>query len=266
MADTRIRRLSLLTPTLTSRRKFLAATRDSVRAARALTDWQIDWLVALADDNPGPVAHVLSGEAQLLAWTSLPGRIGPSVGRNVALAAAAPGWVMALDDDDLLDCPGLAALLAEAALSSAGWLSFNHVLFDGARTIHWHEQPRSWQAGELEEHWTTPFPFHPSAMIVRRELALAAGGWPALPANEDLGFALAVSSLAPGASLPHIARHYRLHDSQAIAQPGYTGARTISFTIIEGQLNARRRAAGKSPLRAPTSVGTLGHERLDRST
>jgi glycosyltransferase involved in cell wall biosynthesis len=260
MTDDRV--LWILTPLVPGRLALAAEARDSVLAASGAAGragWRVRWIVSV--DGPAEAAAAMLG-ADALVIGDPAGRScrGVSVARNRALSRAAGGWVYPLDDDDLLDAAGLAAMLSDPALDMAGWASSNRVLLDGQRTVHWRDELRRWLPGDLEEAWAAPFPFHPNSVLVRTDIALAAGGWPAVPANEDLGFALAVSALADGVSLTHTVTRYRAWDGQAVNAAAYRPGKAESWTMIGAVVNARRAIRGDAPIRIPDIGERVGNE------
>jgi len=240
--------VTVVTAVLPARAEHLAYAAASVercRAAAAAGGWALEWIVVM--DGPGAAPRVRCDE-----FSRVPARAGISAARNVALAKAGGAWVVPLDGDDVLDEAGFAALLA--ALDGDRrlcWLSANRLLMDGRRTAHWNDEPRRWPAGALAERWTSPFAFHPNCLLVRTDVALRAGGWPAVPVNEDMAFALLVAEEAGGASTTPVLTRYRVWDRQETARPAYPAMKALSFSVIERFVNARRRLHGRAPVEAP---------------
>lgn len=235
-------------------------TAASVHATRRHLDpagIELEWIVCL--DGP---ATAPDNADHVVSW-----RVGRGVAaaRNAALAAATGDWITPLDADDLLDPAGLLAAThtAATAAGSVGWLGGNRLLTDGTRTPHWRDHPTDYRAGELAAHWTSPFPFHPNSVLIRRHTLLRSGGWPALGVNEDLAAVLLVSEAADGRTEPHVLTHYRVWDGQEVATPTYPHDKQTAFTAIEAILNARRAAAGRPPVHAPTPGPAHGRIRSE---
>ena len=96
-------------------------------------------------DGEGEIPALDSGLAQLQRIVTAGG---PAVARNHALAGLEDGgWVLALDGDDILDVPGLVALLTDHRLADVEWAAGNRVLLGGKRTPHWHDRVRRWEPG-----------------------------------------------------------------------------------------------------------------------
>ncbi len=244
--------LSIVTAVLPTAADHLAATARSVATARsaiARAGWNTTWVVVI--DGPGPLPQLDWPEETTVR--SLPVHAGTSTARNRALRECRPGWVLPLDADDLLDADGLVEVLTDTqALNDAGWIAFNRVLADGRRTPHWIAAPRRWTSGQLEEQWTAPFPFHPNSLLARRDLVLAAGGWPAVTVNEDLGLCLRISSLADGAAVTATVIRYRAWEGQSLSAPWYEEAKAEAFSYLGAVLNAQRALRGKPPARIPS--------------
>jgi hypothetical protein len=84
---------------------------------------------------------------------------------------------------------------------------------------------------------------------------VGAGGWPALPVNEDLAFILAVSEDSPGLSVEHVLTRYRSWEGQTVSSPAYTEAKRVAFATIAALHNARRARASRAPIAPPQAAG-----------
>lgn len=246
------RTLTVVTPLAPDRAQHLATTARSVaRTVAALRADRVDagWTVVV--DGPGGLPDVPELRASWTTVLRLPSRSGVAAARNVGLAAAPDGWVLPLDGDDELLPGAVADLLGDPALSGCGWASSNRVLGDGGRTPHWCDRPRRWLAGELAEQWRAPLWFHPNSVLVQRRVALEAGGWPALPLNEDHLFAVLLGELADGASTTHCTLRYRTWEGQLTASRAYTHERHVFHDLMVELVNARRARIGRPPVPAP---------------
>jgi hypothetical protein len=250
--------LAVLTAVLPGRSAHLEATAASIAATReklARTGRHLEWLIVI--DGPGQVPTFPDAENVVC----LSQRRGVSVARNIALAHAKAPWVFPLDADDLAEPTGLAGLLDVAENDpTVGWVAGNRVLVDGSRTRHWFDQPRTWVGGELAQQWAAPFCFHPNTVLVRRDLALTAGGWPATGVNEDLGLVLLVSELVGGRTVPTVATRYRAWDGQETAATTYQADKALAFDLVEVLVSARRAESGRAPVSAPSPGRAYGTE------
>jgi glycosyltransferase involved in cell wall biosynthesis len=140
-----------------------------------------------------------------------PRSLGPASARNLALAAASEDWVGFLDSDDTW-LPGQPARLHGllAAHPEAVWIGTRHRLVsaDGeserARGLDCPSAQRladnllRFEAPALTRVLLSDFQLHLGAVLVRRDLALAAGGFgEGLFYYEDFLFLAKLSTLAP---------------------------------------------------------------------
>lgn len=172
--------------------------------------------------------------------------------RNTALAELDTECVLSLDADDELVADGVLKMAAVMRDPSYGWVAANQVFDDGTRTPHWFDAGCEWPANSLAESWTAPFPFHPGCVMTRRLQALAAGGWPAVRTNEDLGFVLALNHQSRGRSIAAVMMKYRSWPRQVTRHPEYPASKTQAFAFIEAVENARRVLALQRTITAPT--------------
>jgi hypothetical protein len=252
--------ISLLTPLDPDRATWLGELATDVEELRTRIAAPVEWIVCA--DGPGAVAF--PGAVSVSMRLPLPG--GPAAARTAALAAATGDWVLPIDADDRLDLSGATGLAAELdtpMTADLGWLGASRTLLDGTPTTHTLTERHMWSPGELAERWTAPFPFHPNTIAVRRSLALACGGWPALPVNEDLAFALAFSEDAAGMSVEHIVTRYRSWEGQTVSSPSYVNAKRVAFATIAALHSARRAKSGRPPITPPLAAGGA-HGRVAR--
>lgn len=254
-------RVSVLTPVGAGLEAWLPAAGESVarcRGAAGRAGIELEWVVC--SDGGADIGGCVAD--RVVRWRSTRGA---PAARNGALAAASGDWVVPLDADDELDPDGFGALLSVVAGCgpSVGWVGANRVLLGGGRTAHWFESARAFAAGELSPLWSSPFVFHPNSWLVRRELLAAAGGWPSTGVNEDLAAVLLVSEAAAGRVEPAVLTRYRVWDGQEIASASYAEDKAAAFAVVETLVNARRRAAGREPVRRPAAGPAHGRVRVD---
>jgi glycosyltransferase involved in cell wall biosynthesis len=248
--------LSLLTAVHPDRDEHLSDTAASVAAtktAAARIGWTVDWIVVFdgpADRTPAlPAADLVKIQ---------PHHGGVSAARNVAHRHATGDWVTPLDGDDVLDPGGIAAVLS-AVNTGDGWIATNRLLLAGQRTRHWISEPRSWEAGELAEHWTAPMNCHPNSVIAERRLVTHAGLWPEhLDVNEDLAWLLTLSEHSPGRFDPTVTLRYRVWHRQVVADPSYPERKARAFRRIEHDINRIRHEHARRPISQPAAGGAYG--------
>lgn len=240
--------LSIVTACLPEVADHLEAAAQSVTDARR-EGLSLEWVLVL--DGPGAIAVPDGVDLSL----RLPARSGVSAARNYGLSVANGEWITALDADDILVADGARAALAAAP--EVGWVAPNRTLLSGERTPHWHSAAE-WPIGTLSEAWVAPFPFHPNSIVARRDLVLSCGGWPGLPANEDLGLALMLGELAPGVSVREVITRYRTWEKQIVADPSYRELKELSFSFIADVITARRSARGAGPITPPRPGPAFG--------
>lgn len=219
----------------------------------ALAGLRLEWTTVI--DGPGHLPPCIQIADNVIR---LPSRSGVSSARNTALSAAQAPWVFPLDSDDMVFADGLFSLYSSAVASGCGWAAGNRLLTGGARTPHWFESSRLWAPGELAEHWSAPFAFHPNSVILMRSAALQVGGWPAVPASEDMGLILALSELSSGLSDPAAVTAYRVWSEQAVADPSYGQAKAQAFSIISARINELRMREGRPLVDSPSPGGAHG--------
>jgi hypothetical protein len=244
--------VSLITAADPGRLGFLGELDASVCELKRLvagTGCRIEWVVVLDGPGDGGLPEQLAGVDHV---SELGVMQGVAAARNYALTICSGKWIFAIDADDVLAPAGMARVATQHLQDEIGWIATNRRWHhDASRTIRWISEARTWKKGELEEAWTSPFPFHPNNMFVRREVVLEVGGWPALGVLEDLSYCLHVSAVATGVADPTTTVFYRSWSDQTTQLPRYPIAKVQSVEVIESMINDRRRRAGLLPITAP---------------
>lgn len=215
--------VSVITPVLPAHSAKLSDTWHSLEQQTTGSDhpWEWEWLVQR--DGLEPLLEPLPEDSRIRQQVN-PVAFGPALARNLALVRARGALVKVLDADDLLT-PG--QLAREVALfhrhPEVGWLTSTafDLLPDGSRVAPEWQPPE----GKIPLGWVTNWwrrhgrrlPVHPASLCVRAELLRALGGWMALPASEDTGLLLALSTVAVGWHLGETGLLYRKWPSQLTA-------------------------------------------------
>jgi glycosyltransferase involved in cell wall biosynthesis len=138
------------------------------------------------------------GRVQLLRSTA---NQGPASARNRGIRAARGTWLGFLDADDLWQPGRLAAMQGLMARPEIGWIGARHALLRGDGTLHPAPAlaPAGMLAGDaLTRRLLANFWMHLGATLLRRDLALQAGGFgEGLYYGEDVLLLTRLSRLAP---------------------------------------------------------------------
>jgi glycosyltransferase involved in cell wall biosynthesis len=199
------------------------------------------------DEDPAEVLVVSDGAGNLAA----PGarvlpieHVGRSVARNRGVAEAKTELVAFLDDDDLV-VPGRLARQVEA-LGRAP-LTFGRVTVvdgDGRPRADWNVLlERRFPANPVgaAEVLARQTPIYTSAILVRRDAFLEAGGYdPALDAYEDLDLYLRLAPFVPTPGPP--VAIYRLHGENTPSDRLYEGMLAVTEKHLPHARGALRRA------------------------
>lgn len=200
--------LSVICPVFDAEPSLLDGAVASVRSQAAAAGLPLE--VILVDDGStrADTRAMLAALAARPAHRVLrPGRnAGPAVARNLGLRAAQGDWVGFLDADDLwlpgglaaarhlLDCPGVSWILGRHALLRPDGLHPAPRLAEALGAT----PPCTVQGAALTRCLIGNSWLHLGAMLVRRDLALRAGGFAeGLYYSEDVLLAIRLSALAP---------------------------------------------------------------------
>ncbi|MGW0335898.1 glycosyltransferase family 2 protein [Streptomyces sp. NPDC003011] len=238
------RRVVVVTAVHAPSARFLGEAYASLCAQELPGGWEWHWVIQ-EDGVTDCVAPHVPDDARVTFRQGRPG--GPGVARTIALAHADGAYVKILDADDRLT-PGalardLAALEADRTL---GWAASRALdqLPDGS-TVGFSGDPGhgpiergtvlgSWKANGFRA------PVHPATLCVRRDLLVALGGWMALPASEDTGLLLALSSVSRGWFSQEVGLLYRKWGGQMTRQAAHTdpAERDARMAVVEARARA----------------------------
>lgn len=217
--------ISVITATYQPPADYLLAAWESVRSQQLPESWTLEWLVQ-EDGREGRRASEILPEHPVIHCQG--GRHGGvAITRNLALSRAQGSLVKNLDQDDLLGPGALARDIATfTEHPHIGWVTSHTVdLFtDGTTKSPTDPRPPGpIDPGDLATMWRERdhiLPVHPASMCLRRDLAVALGGWMAVPGSDDTGLLIAASTVAPGFFLPDTGLFVRHWPGQASAPDG----------------------------------------------
>lgn len=221
------RLISVITPVHGPSIPYLADSYESLRSQELPEGWDWQWLVQ-EDGRSGAVAAALPADSRIFVATGKPG--GPAVARNMAMARSDGALLRVLDADDQLT-PGALAREIDALTShpDVGWTTSSVLdLMPDGSTVGWqHADPPGGKLRRTDvlnyfQQNSYRLPVHPATLCIRRELALALGGWMALPGGEDTGLLLAASVVADGFFITESGLLYRKHPDQITGQADWT--------------------------------------------
>jgi glycosyltransferase involved in cell wall biosynthesis len=222
--------LSVITPVHAASADHIAAAYASLVGQELPSGWSWEWVVQ-EDGQTGlldrRLTDLVAGDPRVRPGAGRAG--GPGVARTLALGRSSGTLIRTLDADDVLPAGALgrdvAALTTRPAVGYVTSCALD-LLADGRLVAP--AVPHSegvWVRGSVVDHWRRHdhrLPVHPATLCIRRELALALGGWMALPASEDTGLLLAANAVRDGYHLAAVGLHYRKWTGQATGQPAHT--------------------------------------------
>ena len=209
--------VSVITAVINGGHHYLGDAYRSLCEQEMPPGWTWEWILQEDGTTQIPLRE-LPDDPRISPGYGRPGRA--CMARTVALSRAGGSLIRALDADDLLT-PG--ALAREIKIleehPSVGWTACAALDLqpDGSLTGVTTDPPEgllepgsivaSYEAGTM--------PIVGGTCCIRRDLIFALGGWPALPASEDLGLMLALEQIAPGWFISEVGYCYRKHPTQS---------------------------------------------------
>ncbi|MGX1491670.1 glycosyltransferase involved in cell wall biosynthesis [Streptomyces tendae] len=242
-----LRRVVVVTAVHGPSAAFLPQAHASLCAQELPSGWEWHWVIQEDGRTDAVRPYVPDDDPRVTFRQGRPG--GPGVARTLALAHTEGAYAKILDADDQLTPGALArdlAVLEEHR--SVGWTTSRvlDLLPDGS-TAAFPGDPADGpiEPGTLVGAWRANdwlAPVHPATLCMRRDLLLALGGWMALPASEDTGLLLALSSVSRGWFSAEVGLLYRKWEGQATGQAAHVdpAERAARMAVVE----ARARALG----------------------
>lgn len=220
--------ISIVTPVYgEASARFLSDAYASIVAQELPAGWEWEWVIQ-EDDEDGPASQfVPTGGARIRFSTGRHG--GPGVARTLALAHSKGALIRCLDADDQLTAGALAREIKALEDPSIGWTTCaaTDLLPDGSlRSFPLGDpDPGRIARGAVLEHWRgtelKTLMVLPSTLCIRRPLAVALGGWMALPASEDTGLLIGASAVTDGWFIDEPGMLYRKWPGQVTAQAAH---------------------------------------------
>lgn len=239
--------ISVLTAVAPGHAELLASAYASLLSQD--TEWQ--WVVQI----DGPASDLPVGDDERIRIASNGRPLGASTSRNRALLRSNGEFVLSLDADDELLPDALFRLRAALTRHPGSGYAVGETvdLFpDGRRLARFAERPYPsgpLEPGRLEAVWRSRKNLfvQPGATLYRREMALAAGGWPAVTGMEDQDLLLAVALLTPGVYVAEPVYLYRQHAGQTVRTAWFEEEREQHRRWCDERLRALRAAHGADP-------------------
>jgi glycosyltransferase involved in cell wall biosynthesis len=218
--------ISVITPVYEPVAEHLLAAYESLAAQELPYGWSWEWLVQ-EDGRTGVAASILPEDSRIVFGTGR--HSGVAITRNMALAVARGDLIKNLDQDDVLTDGVLARDINILSTEpDIHWTTSRvlDLLPDGS-TVGFDSDPPggSLAPGLVAEHWRSHeyrAPVHPTTICIRKGLAVALGGWMAVPGSDDTGLLISASAVATGYFHAEVGLLYRKWPGQASAQPAHT--------------------------------------------
>lgn len=219
--------LSVITPVYKPEPAYLLAAYESLRDQKLPTGWTWEWVVQ-EDGDAGDAVRILPDDDERIRHGSNR-HLGVALTRNLALARAAGHLVKNLDSDDVLT-PGVLArdIRVMEEYPEVQWTTSRvlDLLPDGT-TVGFDSDPPEGplRPGVVLEHWRSHkyrLPVHPTTICIRRDLAVALGGWMGVPGSDDTGLLVPASVISTGYFHAEVGLLYRKWPGQITASAEHT--------------------------------------------
>lgn len=219
------RLLSIITPVYNPEPEHLRAAYQALCNQRMPEGWQWEWLVQ-EDGTTGVAQDILPSDSRIDFGTGR--HNGVAITRNLALSRARGELVKNHDQDDYLAPGALERDIAALSDPTIGWTTSRvlDLLPDGTLQGFEHDPPEGpLEPGQIYQHWRTHnfrLPVHPTTLCIRRDLAVAFGGWMAVPGSDDTGLIIAASMRTRGWFTHDVGLYYRKWEGQGSEQSEHT--------------------------------------------
>jgi hypothetical protein len=250
---------SVVTPVYDRGDTYLLETYESVASQRLPKGWAVQWLVQ-EDGKTGKPLDRLPDQP----WVSKGvGRTGGAARtRTLALYRSEEVLVRALDADDLFPDEYTLARDVEtlAANPDLGWTVAPALdLYPDGRIVPGPYDP---PLGRLPSGFLADglragaLPVMGTTATIYAELVLAHGGWPAIPAFEDVGPLLAAEAVVDGWMQEKPGEIYRKHPAQSTTDLDYTDEveKTVRIGLVLGRADMIRQLGWKWQSRDPVTI------------
>ncbi|MFE5219376.1 MULTISPECIES: glycosyltransferase family 2 protein [unclassified Streptomyces] len=214
--------ISIITPVYDGGQQYMCEAYESLKAQSLPDGWGWEWIVQ--EDGPGSPASVLPSDDRISIGTNRKG--GAAMARSIAMSRVRGDLVRALDADDLLPAGALSrAITTLTNHPDVAWCvsACLDLLPDGSLLPGPHDPP----AGILAEgvmlagYRAGRFPVVGTTLTAYTDLVHVVGGWPAVPASEDVALLLCCEAVSQGWMIDEPGAIYRKHSSQATAQQAH---------------------------------------------
>jgi len=199
---------------------------ESIRTQNLPHGWTWEWVLQ-EDGTTGVGQEMLPEDPQVRHGHNR--HLGVALTRNLGLARAEGQLIKNLDQDDILTPDVLTRDISVLETRPHVQWTTSRVLdlLPDGTTVGFDNDP---PAGELQpnsvlEHWKSHsyrLPVHPTTLCIRRNLAVALGGWMAIPGSDDTGLLVAASVVSVGYFHSEVGLLYRKWPGQLTADSAHT--------------------------------------------
>jgi glycosyltransferase involved in cell wall biosynthesis len=250
---------SVVTPVYDGGDTYLLDAYESMASQRLPKGWALQWLVQ-EDGKTGKPLDRLPDKPWISKSIGRAG--GAACTRTIALHRAEGVLVRTLDADDFLPDEYTLARDVEALAANPdlGWIVAPALdLYPDGRTVPgpYDPPPGRLPSGFLAEGLRAgALPVMGTTATIYTELVRAHGGWPAIPAFEDVGPLLAAEAVVDGWMQKKPGEIYRKHQRQSTADPGYgdEAEKAMRIGLVLDRADTIRQLGWKWQSRGPVTI------------